>query len=62
MMGAADTAPQEGEPGRDIVPTRLSLSAAAVHRQWAFMGGGGARTLIGPLSPPLDLCAWAYGH
>ena len=25
------------------------------------MGGGGAQTLIGPLPPPLYLCAWACG-
>ena len=24
------------------------------------MGGGGGRTLVGPLSPPLDLYVWAY--
>ena len=31
-----------------MVPTRSSLSAAALRRWGAFMWGGGARTLIGP--------------
>ena len=55
MEGAGQGA-REGKPRRDLVLTRSSLLAAVLHRWGAFMGGGGARTLIGPLPSSLNLC------
>ena len=54
-MEGAHQGAREGYLGRDLVPTSSFLSAAVPHKWWACMGGGGARTLIGSLLPPLYL-------